>query len=119
MASRPSTPNWRCVFLADMHELLSALKTRLPEVKNEEQDSLLLALLSDAEALIKNYTGREAVPEALHSAQVRLAAMLFNRLGTEGEKSRSEGDIQRNFDSLLQDIRYELLPFRLVKTGGN
>ena len=49
MASRPSTPNWRCVSLAD---LLLELKRRLPEIKNEEQDPLLLALLCDAASMI-------------------------------------------------------------------
>lgn len=101
-----------------MQALLQAVKTRIPDVKGEEQDSLLLALLSDADMLIKNYTGRESVPEQLRGAQVRLAVMLFNRLGTEGEKSRTEGDIQRSFDALLQGMRHELLPFRVVKTGS-
>lgn len=68
-----------------MHELLSALKTRLPEVKNEEQDSLLLALLSDAEALIKNLSWQDEVPKELQNTQVRIAVMLYNRMGAKAK----------------------------------
>ena len=115
MASRPSIPNWRCVSLAD---LLLELKRRLPDVKNEEQDSLLLALLRDAASMILNYTGLAAVPAPLLNTQVRLAVILYNRLGTEGDKSRTEGDVNRTFDPLPDALRQELLPFRIVKTGG-
>ena len=118
MASRPSTPNWRCVSLADMHELLSALKTRLPEVKNEEQDSLLLALLSDAEALIKNLSWQDEVPKELQNTQVRIAVMLYNRMGAEGEAARTEGDIRRAFDFLPADIKGEIISRRMARPGG-
>ena len=50
--------------------------------------------------------------------QVRIAVMLYNRLGAEGEKSRAEGDITREFELLPHDIRAELLSHRLAKTGG-
>ena len=114
MASRPSIPNWRCVSLA---ELLHELKRRLPEIKNEEQDDLLLALLQDAASLICNYTWQPSVPDGLHNAQVRIAVMLYNRLGAEGEKSRTEGDVTRSFDLLPPDLVREMQSHRLARTG--
>ena len=115
MASRPSIPNWRCASLAD---LLHELKRRLPEIKEGEQDDLLLALLQDAASLICNYTWQPSVPAALQSVQVRIAVMLYNRLGAEGEKSRTEGDIARTFDLLPQDVLREMQSHRLARTGN-
>ena len=114
MASGPSTPNWRCVSLADV---LFEMKRRLPDIQNKEQDDLLLALLCDAASMICHYTGHSAVPEPLLNTQVRLAVILYNRLGTEGDKSRAEGDINRTFEPIPDALRQELLPFRIVKTG--
>lgn len=101
-----------------MADMLHELKRRLPEIKDGEQDDLLLALLQDAASLICNYTWQPDVPQALLGVQVRIAVMLYNRLGAEGEKSRAEGDITRQFELLPHDIRAELLSHRLAKTGG-
>ena len=63
--------------------MLGMLKMRLPDVKGKEQDALLLSLLDDAGAMICNMTWRSHVPEALKNAQVRLAAVLYSRLGVK------------------------------------
>lgn len=98
--------------------MLGEMKKRLPDVQGEEQDSLLLALLDDAGAMIQNLTWRSEVPGALKNAQVRLAILLYNRLGAEGETARTEGDVQRAFDALPQDVKKEILSCRMARTGG-
>lgn len=98
--------------------MLALLKLRLPDVRGEEQDALLLSLLEDAGAMICNLTWRERVPEQLKSAQVRLAAALFSRMGTEGEVSRREGDVERVFEDLPSALKKEILAYRMARTGG-
>ena len=53
---------------------------------------------------------------ALQSAQVRLAVVLYNRLGAEGEESRTEGDVTRRFSALPEDLRREIFAYRTART---
>lgn len=62
--------------------MLDRLKRRIPDAQDEQ---LLLDLLEDAGRFIRAYTGRDSVPEPLEGVQVSLAAVLFNRIGMEGE----------------------------------
>lgn len=48
-----------------------------------------------------DYIGRDELPERLKSVQIKLAAVYYNRLGTEGEHSRSEGSVSRSFDDSI------------------
>lgn len=93
--------------------MLSRLKLRVPDAAN---DALLEELLTGAEGMILAYTGREELPEALESAQVEIAAMLYNRMGMEGESSHSEGSVSRSADSLPEYLKRQLNPFRLART---
>lgn len=95
--------------------MLEKLKRRIPDAKD---DGLLMDLLADADLFICAYTGRTEVPEALAGAQVALAALFFNRMGMEGELRHAEGDAQRTVESLPEDIRRQLNPFRLGRTVG-
>ena len=99
-----------------VEEMLTALKARLPGVTGDGQDALLKALLADAESLIRALTWRESVPPALQSAQVRLAVVMYNRLGAEGEESRTEGDVTRRFSALPEDLRREIFAYRTART---
>ena len=92
--------------------MLERLKRRIPDGKDE---ALLNDLLSDAQGMILAYTGRDSVPLVLQGAQVEIAAMLFNRMGMEGESSHSEGSVSRTAESLPEYIRRQLNPFRLAK----
>lgn len=95
--------------------LLTALRTHLPDASGEDT-ALLSALLSDAEALIKALTWRDQVPDGLKNAQVRLAVVLYNRMGMEGEKEHSEGDVRRSAEDLPEGLRREILSFRRAMT---
>ena len=92
--------------------MLERLKRRIPDAKDE---ALLNDLLSDAEGMILAYTGRDALPDVLRGAKIEIAAMLFNRMGMEGESTHAEGSISRSTDSLPEYIRRQLNPWRLAK----
>ena len=92
--------------------MLNRLKLRLPDAEN---DALLNELLTSAGEIICAYTGRIAVPDALECAQVEIAAVLFNRMGMEGEREHTEGSVRRSVDGIPQEIRSQLNPYRLAK----
>lgn len=95
--------------------MLERLKKRIPDAKDE---GLLSEMLEAAGDAICAYTGRVTVPAPLESAQVALAAIGYNRLGMEGETSRSEGGVSRSVEPLPEDIRRQLNPWRLARTVG-
>ena len=95
--------------------MLHRLMRRLPDA---EDLALLRDLLDEAGDFIRAYTGREAVPAALESAQVQLAAVLYNRLGMEGETRRSEGSTERAVEAVPEELRRQLNPYRLAKGVG-
>ena len=84
--------------------MLEKLKRRLPDA-GADQEALLTDLLEDAGKWICAYTCREQVPEALEGAQVALAAVLYNRMGMEGETGRDEGGVNRTAQLMPEDYR--------------
>lgn len=95
--------------------MLNKLKRRIPDA---DDDALLNDLLDAAEAAILAYTGRTELPEALQGAQLELAAVMYNRMGMEGETARSEGGVSRTAESLPEGLRRQMNPFRLAKAVG-
>ena len=77
----------------DKQKGLEALRLRL-EISNEEQDTLLTALLEDAEQYALGYTGRSVLPAALEGAVLELAILRYRRRGMEGETVHGEGGLQ-------------------------
>lgn len=94
-------------------EMLSSLRLRLDQ---DVSDELLLSLLNDAASLICALTWRDQVPPGLCSAQIRLALIFYNRMGMEGEKEHSEGDVKRSADDLPDALRREIFSFRRAST---
>lgn len=90
-------------------------KERLAARLDGAADAVLEAVLEDAQGMILAYTGRTALPMALETAQVQLAAVLYNRMGTEGESSHSEGGVSRTMEGLPEDIRRQIAPYRLAR----
>lgn len=93
--------------------MLAKLKRRLPDAVD---DALLNDLLAEAGAFICAYTHRDEVPAALEDAQVKIAAIAFNRMGMEGESAHSEGGVSRTAESLPEDLKRWLNSWRLAKT---
>ena len=86
------------------------IRAMMPEVPQE----MLEVLMLDAKDMICAYTRRASVPEALEGAQVRLAMILYNRMGTEGETSHSEGGVSRTMEGMPAEIEKQLKPYRLA-----
>ena len=95
--------------------LLHDLRLRLPDAL-DASDDLLLSLLRDAGSLICALTWREVIPPALSSAQIRLAVIFYNRMGMEGEKEHTEGDIRRSAEDLPESLRREIFSYRKAST---
>lgn len=93
--------------------MLAKLKRRLPDAAD---DALLNDLLEEAGAFIRAYTRRDEVPAGLEDAQVRLAAVLFNRMGMEGEVSHGEGSVTRTVEALPEDLKRWLNQWRVART---
>ena len=94
--------------------MLDRLMRRLPDA-GEDKRELLGELLEDAGRAICAFTLRDSVPEELSGAQVQLAAVMFNRMGMEGEASHDEGGVVRRADMMPEDIACQLRPWRLVR----
>ena len=64
---------------------------RVQTLTGEKDEDLIEILLDDAEAFVLSYTNRTRLKTGLEKAVRDLAVIALNRMGTEGEKSRSEG----------------------------
>ncbi|WP_040192096.1 phage head-tail connector protein [Clostridium culturomicium] len=89
---------------------LEKLKLRLPGV----EDSLLNQLLEDTEADILDYTNRNVMLPKMEAIQRELAIIYYNRLGSEGETSRSEGGISVSYE-MPEHIKDRLKAYRRLK----
>ena len=63
---------------------------KLKKITGEKDEELLQLLLEDAETFVLSYTNRTHIVTGLEKAVRDLAVIALNRMGTEGEKSRSE-----------------------------
>lgn len=87
---------------------LDKLKKRIPEANEED----LIAALDDAESAILNRrypfsTSEMALEGKYYNLQLRIAVVLYNKRGAEGESSHSEAGVNRSYeslDSLLKEI---------------
>ena len=84
-----------------------------------ESDAALLSfLLEDAESFVLGYTNRTKLIPPLEKPVRDLAVIALNRIGKEGENSRSEGGESYNFDGAPKHIYDVLNRYRLVRVGG-
>lgn len=93
-------------------DMLERLALRLKDCRDDE---LMEELLETARGMICAYTGREELPAVLDGAQLEIAAMLYNRMGMEGESRHDEGSLRRSAESLPEMIRRQLNPYRLAR----
>lgn len=88
------------------------LKVRL----NEEDEDLLEQLLEDAEAEILDYCKRDTLLPRMLGLQRELAIVYYNRLGSEGESSRSEGGVSVSYSTdIPENIKRRLSSYRRLK----
>lgn len=91
---------------------------RLKKLTGETDEELLELLLEDAEAFVLSYTNRTKIVTGLEKAVRDLAVIALNRMGTEGESSRSEGGESYSFDAAPKHIYDVLNRYRLARVGG-
>ena len=75
-------------------------------------------LVQDATEQVLSETNRTKLIPALEKPVRDLAVIAYNRMGTEGESSRSEGGETYNFDTELKDINRIIKRYRLARVGG-
>ena len=94
---------------------------KLKQLTGESDETVLLSLLLRAENIILSETNREKLTPALNRLLPELVIELYNRSGSEGEQSRSEGGISVTYSEsglsmgLLQRIRMH----RLARVAGH
>ncbi len=97
---------------------LEKIKIRL-EIKDTNQDDLLNMLLEDAEGEILDFCNRDILPIKAEPLQRKLAIIYYNRLGSEGEVSRSEGGVSVSYSTEIpENIKNRLIAFRRLKLVG-
>ena len=88
---------------------------KLKKITGEKDEELLQLLLEDAEAFVLSYTNRTHIVTGLEKAVRDLAVIALNRIGTEGEKSRSEGGENYTFDDAPKQIYDTMNRYRLAR----
>ncbi|MFR1131385.1 MAG: phage head-tail connector protein [Enterocloster bolteae] len=91
---------------------------KLKKLTGESDDILLSLLLDEATAFVLSYTGRAKIVTGLEKAVRDLAVIALNRMGTEGEASRSGGGESYSFDNAPKHIYDTLDRYRLARIGG-
>ena len=91
---------------------------RVQTLTGEKDEDLIEILLDDAEAFVLSYTNRTRLITGLEKAVRDLPVIALNRMGTEREKSRSEGGESYTFDDAPKQIYHTLNRYRLARVGG-
>jgi hypothetical protein len=91
---------------------------KLKKLTGESDEELLSLLLEEAEAFVLSYTNRTRIVTGLEKSVRDLAVIALNRMGTEGESSRSEAGESYNFNDAPKQIYDVLNRYRLARIGG-
>jgi hypothetical protein len=98
---------------------ISKLKTRLPEIVNNYQDKLLTQILEDAEAEILDHTNRTVLLPKMEPLQRELAIIYYNRIGSEGVTSQSQGGVSVSYSTdIPEDIRKRIQQYVRLKVSN-
>lgn len=92
--------------------------TKLQKLTGEKDEELLSFLYEDAEAFVLAYTNRTKLIPVLEKTVRDLVVIALNRMGTEGESSRSEGGESYSFEDAPKCIYDILNRYRLAIVGG-
>lgn len=91
---------------------------KLKTLTGESKDKLLSLLLEEAQEFVLSYTNRTRMIDPLVKPVRDLAVIAYNRIGTEGENSRSGGGESYSFDNAPKHIYDVLNRYRLARIGG-
>lgn len=90
----------------------------LKKLTGESDEELLSLLLLMAEERLLNLTNRTKMIEQLKPAKRDWAVIAYNRLGMEGEGSRSQGGISTAFVEIPEAIAGVIRATRIARVGG-
>ena len=91
---------------------------RIRVLTGERDEELVEVVLEDATDWVLAYTGRKKMIPELKKTVRDLAGSAINRMGTEGESSRTGAGESYNFDNAPKQIYDVLNRYRLVRVGG-
>lgn len=91
---------------------------KLKILTGESDEKLLSLLIDDATAFALSYTNRTELVSGMDRAVRDLAVIALNRIGTEGESSRSGGGESYSFNDAPKHIYDTLDRYRLCRVGG-
>ena len=99
---------------------LEKLKLRLDIAQADtSQDNKLECILEDVEADMLAYTNRSELLPSMNSLQIKIAVIEYNKQGSEGMSSQSQGGVSQSWiDGLPQDIKDALTSFRRLKVSN-
>lgn len=88
-------------------------------VTGEQDETLLSCLLEKAKDRLLSLTNRTELNTALTSAQTDWGVIAYNRMGTEGELSRSQGGISSSFAEIPKEVQDVIKLNRLARVNGH
>lgn len=89
------------------------------KLSGESDEKLLSLLWLRAKDIVLTETNRSVLIPRLVSVTLEIALELYNKLGVEGESSRSEGGISTSYkDDFSPHIKNTLSTYRLARCGG-
>ena len=91
---------------------------RIKILTGERDEELVEVVLEDATDWVLAYTGRKKMIPELKKTVRDLAVIAINRMGTEGESSRTGSGESYNFDNAPKQIYDVLNRYRLARVGG-
>lgn len=92
---------------------------KLKKLTGESDETILSLLLLRAKNIILTETNRTELTKQLEGLQLEIALELYNRQGSEGETSRSEGGVSVSFkDGLSDTILNGIRSHRLARVAG-
>ena len=92
---------------------------KLKKLTGETDEGLLELLYDTATAEVLSLTNRTVLNDALTAAAEKWALIAWNRLGIEGESSRSEAGISSSFIEVPEPIRGIISLNRIARCGGH
>ena len=84
-----------------------------------QDETLLASLLEMAEEEILALTNRTVLIDRLKPAKRKWALIAYNRMGIEGETSRSEGGISASFVEIPAEIKGVVEQCRIARVAGH
>ncbi|PWG00960.1 phage head-tail connector protein [Levilactobacillus bambusae] len=99
-----------------MDDQVKTLAMRLGIPLDSNNFLLIQDLFTDALAQVLDYTNRDKPIGSMTVYAKQLAVVAYNRLDTEGETQRNEGNVNRYFEiGIPQNIKQSLNHYRVTK----